>query len=91
MTCHNMDSKPNVSWQFMFNAQYHADLFLDLQLQADLTDSHAVAAAKADEVSRLQFQIELLEAAKERVEVELHAAAAASHSAAQVGSNLHSL
>jgi len=60
-------------------------------VQVDLDETSTVAAAKADEVSRLQFQNEMLEEAKERAEVELQAAAAASHSAAQVGCKLRSL
>jgi len=60
-------------------------------VQADLDETSTVAAAKADEVLSLQFQNEMLKEAKERAEVELQAAAAASHSAAQVGFKLHSL
>lgn len=56
-----------------------------LQVQAELSDSRAVAAAKADEVINLQFHNKALKEAKERVQLELKAAAAASHSAAQVG------
>ncbi len=56
----------------------------DLQVQADLDDTSTVAAAKANEVANLQFQIDVLKEAKERVQDELMAAAAASHSAAQV-------
>ncbi len=56
-----------------------------LQMQAELSDSRAVAAAKADEVINLHFQSEALKEANERVQDELKAAAAASHSAAKVG------
>ena len=53
--------------------------------------SSTVAAAKSNEVANLQFKNEVLKEAKERVQDELQAAAATSHSAAQVGSNVHSL
>ncbi|KAL0056107.1 hypothetical protein WJX82_007818 [Trebouxia sp. C0006] len=59
------------------------------KVQADLEDSRAVAAAKADEVSTLQFQNAVLKQAKERVQDELRAAAAASHSAAQAAQAQH--
>ena len=65
---------------------------LDLQVQADLDDRSAVVAAKASEVTNLQFQNEVLKEAKERAQVELKAAAAAaSHSAAKASANLSSL
>ncbi len=62
-----------------------------LQVQAELTDVTTVADAKSNEVMRLQFQLQLLQEQKERVQDELKAAAAASHSAAQVGWKLCSL
>ena len=64
---------------------------LDLQVQADLDDRSAVVAAKASEVTNLQFQNKVLKEAKERAEDELKAAAAASQSATKVGFKLRSL
>lgn len=56
----------------------------DLQVQVDLDDSSTMAAAKANEVIDLQLQNQELQEERGRVQDELKAAAAASHSAAQV-------
>ena len=62
-----------------------------LQVRAELTDVTTEAAAKSSEMVRLQHQIQELQEQKKRVQDELQAAAAASHSAAKVGRKLCSL
>ena len=59
-----------------------------LQVQAELAEVNAEAAANSVETTRLNSQSQMLREQKERVQHELKAAAAASHSAAQVGRRL---
>ena len=62
-----------------------------LQVQAELTEVTTEAAAKSSQMVRLQHQIQELQEQKKRVQDELQATAAASHSAAKVGQKLCSL
>ena len=63
---------------------------VDLQVQRELTEVTTEAAAKSREMVRLQHQIQEVQEQKKRVQDELKAAAAASHSAAKVGRKLSS-
>ena len=62
-----------------------------LQVRAQLTEVTTEAAAKSNEMVRLQHQIQELQEQKKKVQDELKAASAASHSAAKVGRKLWSL
>ena len=89
MMCDDIYGKPDVPHQLMNDAQHRTRCNpVCLQVRADLTEVTTEAAARSSEATRLNCQLQELQ---RRVQAELKAAAAASHSAAQVGWKLCSL